>query len=99
MKMAIDKEWFEKRAAAEGDHEISVGGNRKTMTLNLTDEELAQLERLATPNKVELRKIYQRWAAEEIEAIELIEAVGKYLGLSRTPPQRAEGETQNGTTA
>lgn len=46
MKMPIDKEWYEKRAAAEGDHEIGVGGNRKTMTLNLTDEEIDQLQRL-----------------------------------------------------
>jgi len=46
MKMPIDKEWFEKRATAEGDHEIGVGGNRKTMTLNLTDEEIAQLQKL-----------------------------------------------------
>lgn len=27
-----------------------------------------------------LRKIYRAWAREEIEAIELIEAVAKYLG-------------------
>ncbi|WP_286675516.1 hypothetical protein [Rhizobium sp. CSW-27] len=30
--------------------------------------------------KAELRRKYRQWAAEEIEAIELIEAVGKYLG-------------------
>lgn len=55
MKMPIDKEWYEKRAAAEGDHEIGVGGNRKTMTLNLTDEEIAELERLANPRRDAIR--------------------------------------------
>lgn len=84
MKMPIDKEWFEKRAAAEGDHEIGAG-TRKTMTLNLTDEELDQLERLVSLSKADLRKVYQQWEAEEIEAIELIEAVGKYLGKPQTP--------------
>jgi len=46
MKMPIDKDWFQNRAAAEGDHEIGAGGNRKTMTLNLTDEEIEQLQKL-----------------------------------------------------
>lgn len=46
MKLLIDKEWFEKQAAAEGDLEIGAGGNRKTMTLNLTDDEIAQLQKL-----------------------------------------------------
>jgi len=45
MKLDITKEWFEKRAAAEGDHEIGAG-TRKTMTLNLTDEEIAELQKL-----------------------------------------------------
>lgn len=30
--------------------------------------------------KAELRAVYEHWRAEEIEAIELIEAVAKYLG-------------------
>jgi hypothetical protein len=30
--------------------------------------------------KAQLRKVYRDWAAEEIEAIELIEAVSKFLG-------------------
>lgn len=47
MKMPIDKEWYEKRAAAEGDLEIGAGSHRLTMTLNLTDEEVAKLEELA----------------------------------------------------
>ena len=46
MKLPIDKEWFEKRAAAEGDLEISAG-RRFTKTLNLTADEVAELERLA----------------------------------------------------
>lgn len=60
MKMPIDKEWFEKRAAAEGDLEISAGGNRKTMTINLTDDELAQLERLVNPEAARLRRMVER---------------------------------------
>lgn len=56
MKMPIDKEWFEKRPAAEGDPEIGAGGNRKTMTINLTDEEIAQLERLINPDRITLRQ-------------------------------------------
>jgi hypothetical protein len=55
MKMPIDKEWYEKRAAAEGDHEIGAGGNHKTMTLNLTNEEIAELERLVNPNREAIR--------------------------------------------
>lgn len=56
MKLDITKEWLEKRATAEGDHEIGVGGNRTTMTLNLTDEEIAELEQLIDPRGAALRK-------------------------------------------
>lgn len=48
MKLDITKEWFEKRAAAEGDSDPTTG-RRKTMTINLTDEEIAELERLVRP--------------------------------------------------
>jgi hypothetical protein len=40
--------------------------------------------------KVELRRKYRQWAAEEIEAIELIEAVGKYVG-SPSPQTKMTG--------
>lgn len=33
--------------------------------------------------KAELRTIYEQWAREEIEIIELVEAVGRYLGISK----------------
>lgn len=48
--------------------------------------------------KAQLRKIYQQWAAEEIEAIELIEAVGRYLGKPQVPApvSRALGTTYPG---
>jgi hypothetical protein len=46
MKLEITKEWFEKRAAQEGDLEIGAG-KRLTSTLNLTDAEIANFERLA----------------------------------------------------
>ncbi len=44
LDMNITKEWFEKRAAAEGDLEIGAG--RRTMTVNLTPDEIAELEKL-----------------------------------------------------
>jgi hypothetical protein len=47
MKLPIDREWFEKRAAAEGDLEIGGGSHKLTMTLNLTDAEIAALEQVA----------------------------------------------------
>lgn len=46
MKLPITKEWFEERAATEGDLEIGAG-RRITKTLNLNAEEIAELERLA----------------------------------------------------
>lgn len=57
MKLEITKEWFEKRVAAEGDLDPTTGrpSTRKTMTLNLTDEEIAELERLANPNRDAIR--------------------------------------------
>lgn len=69
MKLDITKEWFEKRAAAEGDHEIGAGGNRKTMTLNLTEEEIAELERLVNPNRDAIRAEAFEEAARRCEAI------------------------------
>lgn len=57
MKMPIDKDWFEKRAKAEGDADPTTG-RRKTMTLNLTDDELAQLEELATGKKPRKKASY-----------------------------------------
>ena len=57
MKLPIDKEWFEKRAAAEGDSDPTTGrpSTRKTITLNLTEDEIAELERLANPNRDAIR--------------------------------------------
>lgn len=55
MKLDISREWFEKRAAAEGDLEIGAGSS-KTMTLNLTDEEIAELEKLVNPEAARLRE-------------------------------------------
>lgn len=57
MKLPIDKEWFEKRATAEGDLEISAG--RLTMTINLSPEEMRQLEQLAL-------EALPQWARDEI---------------------------------
>lgn len=63
MKMPIDKEWYEKRAAAEGDLEIGAGSHRLTMTLNLTDEELAKLEDLALDG-------LPAWARDKIKVMQ-----------------------------
>lgn len=43
-------------------------------------------------SKAELRKIYRQWKAEEIEAIELIEAVAKYLGDWHAPATPSQEE-------
>lgn len=59
MKLPITKEWFDKRAAAEGDLEIGAGSRKLTMTLNLTDEELAELQKIAMD-------ALPPWAREEI---------------------------------
>ena len=64
MKLPIDKEWFRKRAGAEGDLEIGAGRHRLTMTMDLTDEEIQQLEELAL-------EALPRWAKERIECMRL----------------------------
>ena len=68
MKLDITKEWLEKRAAAEGNHEIGAGGSRKTMTLNLTEDEIAELERLVNPNRDAVRAEAFEEAALLVEA-------------------------------
>jgi hypothetical protein len=70
MKLPIDKEWFEKRAAAEGDLEISAG--RLTMTINLSQEEMQQLEQLALG-------ALPQWARDEIIRLREINALQEQL--------------------
>lgn len=43
----VTKEWFEKRAALEGDHEIGAGSRKKTICVDPTSDELAELFRIA----------------------------------------------------
>lgn len=43
-------------------------------------------------SKAELRKIYQQWVNEEIEAIEVIEAVGKYVAVTKTVKEGSTDE-------
>lgn len=45
--LKITKEWFEKRTALEGDHEIGTGRRKLTASIDPTPEELAELFRLA----------------------------------------------------
>ena len=59
MELEITKEWFEKQAAKEGDLEIGAG--KRTACLNLTAEEMAELERLAL-------EALPKWAKDEILA-------------------------------
>lgn len=47
LDLNITKEWFEKRAALEGDHEIGAGRRKLTASIDPTPEELAELHRLA----------------------------------------------------
>lgn len=70
MNLDIDKDWFAKKAAQEGDLEIGAGG-RKTLTVNLTPDEVAVLERLVNPEaaaqrarNTELSKAIEHWRHE-----------------------------------
>lgn len=70
MSLDIDKDWFAKKAAEEGDLEIGAGG-RKTLTVNLTPDEIAILERLVNPEaekqrarNAELTKAIWHWKQE-----------------------------------
>lgn len=67
MKLDITKEWFETRAAAEGDNDPTTG-RRKTMTINLTEDEIAELERLVNPNREAIREEAFEEAASLVEA-------------------------------
>ncbi len=55
LDLDITKEWFEKRAALEGDLEIGAGSRRLTQTIHLTPEEIAVLEKLVNPTAAALR--------------------------------------------
>lgn len=70
MSLDIDKDWFTKKAAEEGDLEIGAGG-RKTLTVNLRPDEIAILERLVNPEaekqrarNAELTKAIWHWKQE-----------------------------------
>lgn len=70
MKLPIDKEWFEKRAAAEGDLEIGAG--RLTMTINLSPEEMQQLEQIALG-------ALPKWARDEIVRLREVNVLQEQL--------------------
>jgi hypothetical protein len=80
MKLDITKEWFEKRAAIEGD--LDIGAGRRTSTINLTPEEIAELEQLAL-------SALPQWAQDEIRAYRAL-SIRAYRALSR--PTKAEAE-------
>ncbi len=47
LDLNITKEWFEKRSALEGDHEIGAGSRKITACIDPTPDELAELFRIA----------------------------------------------------
>lgn len=57
LNLNVDKEWFEKKAAQEGDLEIGAG--RRSSTLNPTPEEITELERIAF-------EALPQWAQDEL---------------------------------
>lgn len=57
MKMHVTRDWIQKMAALEGDGEIGAG--RRTKTIGLTPDEIAELEELAL-------KSLPEWARNEI---------------------------------
>ena len=70
MNLDIDKDWFAKKSMQEGDLEIGVG-MRKTLTVDLTSDEIAILERLVNPEaaaqrarNAELSKTIEHWRHE-----------------------------------
>jgi hypothetical protein len=65
MNLEISKDWLEKREALEGDLEIGAG--RRTMTINLTDADIAEFERLAM-------EALPKWARDRIEHLEKMQA-------------------------
>lgn len=97
----ITKEWFEKRAAQEGDLEIGAG--RRTMTLNLTPEEIAVLERLVDPSgqvsrlRAELESERQRNAALIEEVRKVIEPFGN--SDMRFQPETGHAESEDSIVA
>lgn len=47
LDLNISKEWFEKRAALEGDNEIGAGSRKKTICIDPTPDEIAELFKIA----------------------------------------------------
>ncbi|UYZ08576.1 hypothetical protein CFBP5507_06125 [Agrobacterium salinitolerans] len=47
LDLNITREWFEKRSALEGDHEIGAGRRKLTASIDPTPEELYELYRIA----------------------------------------------------
>ncbi len=47
LDLDISKEWFEKRAVLEGNHEIGAGSRKKTVCIDPTPDELSELFRIA----------------------------------------------------
>jgi hypothetical protein len=61
MNLNVTKEWLGKRAGAEGDLEVCVG-RRLTKTINLTGEEIADMQQL-------MFEALPRWAQDELTSL------------------------------
>lgn len=77
LDLNITKEWFEKRAALEGDHEIGAGRLKLTASIDPTPEELAELHRLA-------HRVPEGWQLVPIEPTRMMDYAGhdKFVGVS-----------------
>ncbi len=65
LNLNIDKEWFEKKAAQEGDLEIGAG--RRSKTVNLSKEDIAEYERV-------LFEALPQWAQDELTRLRALVA-------------------------
>lgn len=70
LDLNITKEWFEKRAALEGNHEIGAGRRKLTASIDPTPEELAELYRIA-------HRIPEGWKLVPVEPTEEMEKAGR----------------------
>lgn len=86
MKMPIDKEWFEKRAAAEGDLEVGAGFS----IVNPSAADIKTMERL-------LLESLPGWARDRITALEKEnEELLKWLATIRDYPPAGGRRTADG---
>lgn len=101
LDLNITKEWFEKRAALEADHEIGAGSRKLTACIDPTPDELAELFKIAhrIPDGWQLVPVAALSAAEQVkpygyvvELVGLHEGKEIYVYRSRCQPRLAVAE-------